>query len=103
MDLLDPNAVGVIGAASVTGLFAMLTTVLMSVRKSRNITKDIGSVVQQTAESTETTVNQTRNIGNGFTDRMDRKLNTIIQNQDSLSIAFREHLEWHLNQEASKK
>jgi gas vesicle protein len=105
-DLLDPNAVGVITAAGVTGVLGLLTTVAVSML---NRTKAIRNVAQQAADSAETAVHNTDNISNGFVSRMDRKLDHISEAQESLhkgqaslEQAFRTHLEWHINQEAQK-
>jgi hypothetical protein len=103
MDLLNPEAVGVIGAALVTAFFGLLTTVTVIVFRNRGDTKGLQDVVQQAADNAETAVTNTRSVSNGFANRMDFKLDQVIKNQDSLQIAFREHLEWHLNKEASKE
>lgn len=56
----------------------------------------------KSAESAATAAANTSNISNGFAGKVDRKLDRIIREQDSLSNAFREHLEWHLNNSKEK-
>lgn len=41
----------------------------------------------------------TANLSNGFASGVDSKLTRIIDKQDKLNDAFREHLEWHLDKD----
>lgn len=102
MDLLNPEAVGVIGAASVTAIMGLLTTVTVSVLRNRSLTKVVHSEVEKTAENAQLAVSNTASISNGFAGRMDRKLDGLAEGQRKLQEAFTEHLEWHLNKEAQK-
>jgi hypothetical protein len=44
----------------------------------------------------------TANLSNGFAGNVDSKLNRILGKQDDMERAFREHLEWHLDNPPSK-
>jgi hypothetical protein len=103
-DLLDSNAVGVIGAALVTAFFGLLSTVTVIVvgRRNRSDTKGLQDVVQQASDNAEQAVTNTHSVSNGFAGRMDSKLDAITASQQNLQNAFREHLAWHLNKETPK-
>ncbi len=100
MEWLNPEAIGLIGAAAVTSTFGFISTIMAM--KNRNETKGVRDVAQKA-------VDNTTNVSNGFVGRMDRKLDVITniqyemaESQAELQKAFREHLEWHLDKEASQ-
>jgi hypothetical protein len=100
-ELVNDNGISAIALSFFTALFAMVGTVLVAVIQNRNRTERLKNAVDQTAESAEAAKENTVNVSNGFTSRMDRKFDTVIENQDKLERAFQKHLEWHLNKETS--
>jgi len=88
-------------SAAILGLLGTIAGYYFKDRSERrNAEHDIKTTSLQALESSQTVAENTRNISNGFAARMDRKLDTVISQQQDFERAFREHLEWHLNKEA---
>jgi hypothetical protein len=101
-ELINDGGISVIGATFFTALFGAVSAIGVAIVRTRHATEDLKNVTVEAAENAAIAKENTDNVSNGFTQRMDTKLNRIIDNQDELSKAFRDHLEWHLNKETSK-
>lgn len=101
-ELINDNGISAIAIGFFTALFAAVSAVGVAVVNSRHKTEELKDVTVKAAESAEAAQANTQNVSNGFVDRMDRKLDTVIQQQDNLENALTRHLEWHLNTKAQK-
>lgn len=80
------------------GILAMIGQQITAKRTARE-TKD--EAVKAHAASVKASEN-TLPVSNGFVSRVDRKLDSIITEQNKQGNALREHLEWHLNNPSRK-
>lgn len=104
-ELINDSGISVIGAAFFTGLFAFLTVIANNLFKARAEVRELGNATAQTLESAEAVQKNTEKVSNGFTDRVDKRLDTIVEygarNEiriNELQKAIQGHLEWHLNE-----
>lgn len=110
-ELVNPDSgISIVAAAFFTSLFGMLGLVLVEVVRGRTKTKEAIGEVKKAAHSAEKAQENTKNVSNGFAERMDRKLDSqhrmldvLATNQDRLEEMFTEHLSWHLNQDSQER
>lgn len=82
--------------AFLSGLFTFLGLIATGILRLLGEARKAKHAAQEAkSEATEARKN-TVSVGNGFVNRMDTKLNTILERQTQLDMAIREHLEWHL-------
>lgn len=93
-------------SAPVWAFFTAISVALLAVigqqisaRKAANEAK-IASA--KAAENSLAAKENTANISNGFAGSVGNKLDRIISEQIKLSDAFRDHLEWHVNNPPQK-
>lgn len=95
-ELINDNGISTIAL----GFFSVLLTALTTIGVALiNRTRKIENGVSEAAENAAIAKQNTVNVSNGFTRRMDTKLDRITESQEELSKALREHLEWHLSKE----
>lgn len=93
-----------------TAITIALIGVLQQQLKQREETKRIreelrgaAKAANQASESAAQAQENTKNVSNGFANRVDRKLDAIAESQDELGKALRDHFEWHLKQRKDKE
>lgn len=82
MELFNSNGISYVAAALFTGLFSFLGVIY---KKSDAAAKNADSV------------------SNGFTDEVKESLSEILDKQEELNKAFRDHLQWHLENPPRKR
>lgn len=98
--LINDNSISGIALACFAIVISGIVTVVvqqLQIRAKQNEAKEAAFAAAKSADEAKA---NTQNVSNGFANRMDRKLDTIANNQEELSTALRDHLEWHLNREA---
>jgi hypothetical protein len=89
MELFNTNGISYVAAAFFTGLFACLGAIY---RKS-----DAGQKAASDA------ADKADNVSNGFTEKVETSLDAILNKQEELNCAFRDHLQWHLENQPRKR
>lgn len=102
-ELVNDNGISTVALGFFTALFGAISATVIGVfqlKAKANEARDAALLAKDQAQKSTETVQKvqenTAGIANGFSSRMDRKLDTVITNQNELAKAFREHLEWHL-------
>jgi hypothetical protein len=83
--VLNANSISVISGSFFAGISATLIGIY-------RINKQNGNRIQEVAEHTAP-------IADGFADRVESKLDNIVNSQDDLASTLRRHLEWHAHHE----
>lgn len=101
-ELINDNGISAIALGFFTALFGAVGLIGVAIVNNRKTTGDLKNGIDKAAENAEIAKENTVNVSNGFTRRMDNKLDRIAASQEELSTALRDHLEWHLSKETSK-
>lgn len=97
--LINGNSISGIALTCFSIIIGGIVTIVvqqLQIRAKQNEAKEAAITAAKSADEAKA---NTQNVSNGFANRMDRKLDNIATNQEELSRAFRDHLEWHLNKE----
>lgn len=70
---------------------------------SKRTAKDAKIEASKAAANAQKAQENTENLANGFASSVGRKLDRIIRKQDSIETAFRDHLEWHVDNPPQKR
>lgn len=101
-ELINDNGISAIALTFFTALFGAVSATVVGVfqlKAKANEAKDAAILASQ--EATKAKEN-TIGVSNGFTRGVDRKLDAILNTQADLSKAFRDHLEWHVENPPGK-
>ncbi len=98
-ELINLNGISVIALSFFTALFGMVGWLIKVRQDEKKEIRDAKRAAEVTAESVETIVQNTKNVGNGFASRVLGKLERIYEKVDALEEAHTKHLEWHLERD----
>lgn len=85
-----------------TAISLALIGVLAQQISAKRTANDAKIEAAKAAKNSQKAQANTEALSNGFAESVGTKLDRIQRSQDSLGKAFREHLEWHLDNSARK-
>ena len=104
--LVNDNGISMIALGFFTGLFGMLGILINAVFKDRSERRESAIRAEQAANkaaaSADKVVENTKNISNGFANRVLGELSEIRKENAEQANALRKHVEWHLSKEGKE-
>lgn len=91
MELINNNGTSSVALTLFSIIIGGLVTAIVGIYKAR-------SEASEARRNAEEAKKNTINVSNGFSKRVDDKLDAIIEEQNDLAQAIRDHLQWHVNQ-----
>lgn len=101
-ELVTPGGPSAPAWAFFTAITLALIGILQQVITTKREARQAKVIASETHKCAEEAASNTVNVSNGFTSRMDRKLDTIHVMVQETNDALRKHLEWHLEREGKK-
>jgi hypothetical protein len=102
-NFINDNGISAIALAFFGALFTAVSATVIGLFKIHTEAKEAKNATLDTRKEARQARVNTQNIANGFANNVDRKLDHIIEEQDSLGQALREHLSWHVKNPAEKR
>lgn len=90
--VINANSISVIAGSFFAGISATLVSIY-------RINKQNGRQLQETQSTVKEVAEHTAPIADGFADRVEHKLDKIVNSQSDLADTVRRHLEWHAHHE----
>jgi hypothetical protein len=100
--LFNSNGISEIAFAFFTALFSFAAVQLKITSDTRKEARNATKASVEARESAEATIVNTKNVSNGFAGNVLGELRKLNEGQQKLADSFKEHLEWHLEQEGKK-
>lgn len=98
-ELINDNGISGVAAALFTALIGGMATAIVGIFQVKAKAIEAKARAIEAKEEAEQARLNTTNISNGFASNVDTKLDRIIEKQDKLDDALRNHLEWHLRKD----
>lgn len=98
----NSNGISEIAFAFFTALFGFASVQLKISADTRKEARNAAQAATEAKNSGEATITNTKNVSNGFAGNVLGELRKLNEGQQKLADSFKEHLEWHLDQEGKK-
>jgi hypothetical protein len=96
MELFNSNGISYVAAAFFTGLFAFLGVIYTKTDKGQKAASDAANKASNAADKAD-------NVSNGFTEDIKTSLTEILEKQEELNKAMRDHFQWHIENPPRKR